>query len=143
MQSKTTRRSKGLGRHRARIVSELLAGRSLAEIGADLGTSKQAVHYQVGRAAAEVGCGGAEFHAAIEEVQRGERLQRAERVRSNEYVDGADGRRPAGLGRAVKLSERYAAELMGLADGFLAGQWTAADQERAEWLDGYIRAGGV
>lgn len=109
------------------ILSQLVRGRSLAAIGHESGTSRQAVHSRLNTIARQRGLTRAGLMVAVETVLAAERCERAERLQPATEYRTDDGRRVR-----PDAGYRTQAELDSLADDFLAGRWSRAKQAAAE-----------
>ena len=121
------------------VVSETLAGRSLADIGDDLGVSKQAAHYQLRTAAQAMGLDFGRFRSLADGVMAETRAERAAELRERSGRMEFDGPAPRWRGRRDTPAIQNSAELEALADRFLAGEWSPLLQARAEFLEASIR----
>lgn len=116
------------------ILSGLVRGRSLADIGQDAGITRQAVHNRLPRLAAEYGMTREQLWEHVESVLATERRDRAERM----TPDAETMRAGRGTGYYSASPSDWAASnaesgLDALADTLLAGRrWTPAKQKQAE-----------
>lgn len=124
------------------VVSETLAGRSLAEIGNELGMSRQGAHFHLVAAARAMGLDYGRFRSLADGVMAETREERAAELRERSGRTEFDDPAPRWGGRRDTSAAQYSAELDTLADQFLAGEWTPRLLHRAESLEALLRQGG-
>lgn len=121
------------------VVSETLAGRSLAEIGNELGMSRQGAHFHLVAAARAMGLDYGRFRSLADGVMAETREERAAELRERSGRTEFDDPAPRRGGRRDTPAGQYSAELDTLADKFLAGEWSPRLQARAEYLEAALR----
>ena len=121
------------------VVSETLAGRSLAEIGNELGMSRQGAHFHLVAAARAMGLDYGRFRSFADGVMAETREERAAELRERSGRTEFDDPAPRRGGRRDTPAGQYSAELDTLADKFLAGEWSPRLQARAEYLEAALR----